>query len=97
MTRPESIEKPVLSAFKNRGAVIKAIASPYSDDGSLQDIIDGADVVISAINYLELQNQRPVIDAIARSPKKSRFIPCDFGTACPHGIRAMHDEVRNIA
>ena len=94
VTRPGSTDKPVLSDFQGRGAEVKAIHFPYNNDGSIDEVISGAQVVISAINWMELDNQKPIIDAIAKNPGKPRFIPCDFGTACIRGIRAMHDEVR---
>lgn len=58
----------------------------------LDEAFRGADIVISAVDAESIKLQYPLVDAAKRAGV-SRFVPCDFATACVRGARSLHDEV----
>ncbi|KXJ89849.1 hypothetical protein Micbo1qcDRAFT_149681 [Microdochium bolleyi] len=67
-----------------------SVFSPASADPELVRILTGADVVISAIYYLNLEDQIPLANA-AKAAGVGRFVPCNFGTVGPRGVMALAD------
>ena len=63
---------------------------------ALVALLSGVDVVISTIEWNQLDLQRKLVDAAKRAGVK-RFVPSDFATACVPGIMKLHDEVNSPA
>ncbi|THH04407.1 hypothetical protein EW145_g5541 [Phellinidium pouzarii] len=89
--RPSSATKSAVKALKPRGVEIRLVDFEKSSSEQLAEVLNGVDIVISTIEWTQLQLQRPLIDASKKAGVK-RFIPCDWGTAGAHGIRNLHDK-----
>ena len=89
--RSSSANKPDIDTLRAKGIEIR-IFDPSSQDYSSLGLTD-IDVIVSTIFPLSLQEQLPLINA-AKEAGVKRFVPCDFGTACPRGVRKLHDMVR---
>ena len=59
----------------------------------LQEILKGADIVISTVPPPLLEAQTKIVDA-AKAVGVKRFVPDDFGTEAPKGVLRLHDRVR---
>lgn len=91
-TRPSSISKPNIEAFRAKGASVVPIEISSATHDQLKELMKGADTVISVLVYTQLQLQRKLVDA-AKEAGIKRFIPCDFGTTGKRGWRELYDEV----
>jgi hypothetical protein len=49
--------------------------------------------LISLVTAEAIMDQKNIFKA-AKKVGVKRIVPCDFGTACPPGVRALHDNVR---
>lgn len=92
LVREESIKKPLLLAYAEKGVkiVVVDIDGPIS---TLTAALDGIDVVISAVGPNALLSQIHVADA-CKAAGVGRFVPCNFATvAPPTGILMLRDIV----
>ncbi|EIM83074.1 NAD-P-binding protein [Stereum hirsutum FP-91666 SS1] len=94
-TRPSSISKPNIEAFRAKGASVVPIEISSATHDQLKELMKGADTVISVLVYTQLQLQRKLVDA-AKEAGIKRFIPCDFGTTGKRGWRELYDEKLGI-
>lgn len=85
----------IAAAYKplTPAAAASASAVAASADRQLVGILEGADVVISTIFALNLQDQLPLIDA-AKAAGVGRFVPSNFATVAPRGVMRLADAVR---
>lgn len=61
--------------------------------GPLEDtvtLLEGIDIVISAIYVLNIADQKPLIDAAVKARVK-RFVPCDFAAPMARGVMQIRD------
>ena len=58
----------------------------------LKAALAGVDYIVSGVASEVLEIQRPLFRA-AKEAGVKRIIPSDFGTACPPGVRNLHDKV----
>jgi len=78
LVRPESVTKPDTLKLKEKGVEIVVGDILQADKLDLS----GVNILISAIHFTRLLDQLPLIKA-AKAAGVNRFIPCDWGTACP--------------
>ncbi|KAF5343074.1 hypothetical protein D9758_011145 [Tetrapyrgos nigripes] len=88
--RPSSLDKPSTVDLRQKGAIIIPFDLVGSTANELQELITGADTVISAIVWEQLHQQYKMVD-VAKKVGVKRFVPCDFGTAGRRGVRKLHD------
>lgn len=91
-TRPSSISKPSIEAYRAKGASIVPLEISLATHDELKELMKGADTVISVLVHTQLQLQRKLVDA-AKDVRVKRFIPSDFGTTGKRGWRKLYDEV----
>ncbi|KAI4521103.1 NAD(P)-binding protein [Schizophyllum commune Loenen D] len=87
-----SATKPAALEFQKRGAellVCSDLAKATHEE--LVALLNGADILISAIYAFILDAQRPLF-AAAKEVGVSRVIPCDFGTHAPPGSMLLNDK-----
>ncbi|KAI1497975.1 NAD(P)-binding protein [Biscogniauxia marginata] len=87
--RTTSAGKPEVRKLRDRGlkVVTGNLAGPLEETVGL---LQGFDIVISAIFPLNALDQIPLIDAAARAGIK-RFLPCNWGTPAARGIMHLRD------
>jgi hypothetical protein len=92
LTRADSVDKPANVELRKRG--IKVIAADFEGpEEALVEILKGVDTVVSAVNWQHLETQLPLANA-AKAAGVKRFVPCNFGTACPPGgIMRLEEKV----
>ncbi|KAJ4397256.1 hypothetical protein N0V93_001480 [Gnomoniopsis smithogilvyi] len=89
LTRASSLHNESNNALRDLGAKVVAfdIQGPKED---LIPIFAGQDVVISCVHASQIDAQLNLIEPL-KEAKVKRFIPCNFATAAPAGVMAMHD------
>lgn len=89
------MDKPEVSLIRGLGVEIHALDWQTAGADKLVELFRGADTIISTVFWGAgvILDQKKLVDA-AKSAKVKRFIPCDFGTACPPGVMQLHDDVR---
>lgn len=90
--RPTSVEKPSVIDLQKKGVAIVPVDIATASLDELQDVVRGADTVISVVVFTQLGLQHKIM-AAAKSVGVTRFVPCDFGTPGRRGVRELHDEV----
>lgn len=93
MARASSLGKPALQELKQQGVKLVAIdlEGPEAD---MAELVQGMDVVISAIDASHLRAQIPLANA-CKAAGVGRFVPCCFATvAPPKGVQVLRDIVR---
>jgi len=94
LARPSSLNKPQNEALKSRGVQVVAadLSGPEAD---LVKILEGVDVVVSAVGAPSQLDQIPLANAAKKAGVK-RFLPCGLMTvAPPGGIMFLRDMVRS--
>ncbi|KAF5694224.1 hypothetical protein FDENT_1529 [Fusarium denticulatum] len=93
LVRKSSLEKPEALALKEKG--INVVAADLSGpEDELARVLDGIDIVISAISAAGLLVQIPLINA-AQTAGVKRFLPCCFAPIIPPaGILGLRDIVK---
>ncbi|KAI3557898.1 isoflavone reductase [Colletotrichum abscissum] len=81
IVRPASERKPDVVALEKRGVAV-AVVDLEGPRAELVDVLEGADVLISAIHVSALGSQIPLADA-AKAAGVKRFVPCFFATVAP--------------
>lgn len=90
LARPASVNKPVLSAFSARGAIVKSV--DFSATDALVVALTGMHVVISCLTMLHHKEQMALIEASSQA-KVQRYVPSFFGPACPpRGVMKVRSE-----
>lgn len=87
--RPASKDKPAVQALKTTGVQVVPIdlQGPLNE---LVSVLDGIDIVISAIHYQSLADEIPLSNA-AKAAGVGRYVPCFFATVGPRGIMQLRD------
>ena len=75
----------------SKGVEIRTLDLADSSDSQLDEAVRGIDVIISTLFVSEIQRQKRLIDAAKRMGSIKRFVPDDWGTACPPGVRRLCD------
>ncbi|KAL1705266.1 hypothetical protein EV121DRAFT_203871 [Schizophyllum commune] len=84
------LTKPTAVKVAGWGAtLVKADLEDVSQE-RLQEILQGADIVISTVPPPLLETQTKIVDA-AKAVGVKRFVPDDFGTEAPKGVLRLHD------
>lgn len=60
------------------------------------EVFTGQDIVISCVHASQIDAQLNLIEPL-KEAKIKRFVPCDFATAAPAGVMALHDRVRRFS
>ncbi|KAH8807887.1 hypothetical protein F5884DRAFT_704262 [Xylogone sp. PMI_703] len=95
--RSSSAGKPAVKALEDRGLkIVKGdLAGPIEETVAL---LQGIDIVVSALFPLTATDQLPLVDAAAKAGVK-RFLPCNWGTIAPRGgimdMRDLKEEVHD--
>ncbi|TPX17886.1 uncharacterized protein E0L32_002987 [Thyridium curvatum] len=78
LVRPASKDKPAVQALKTKGVQVVPIdlQGPLNE---LVSVLDGVDIVISAIHYQSLADEIPLSNA-AKAAGVGRYVPCFFAT-----------------
>ncbi|EJF67454.1 NAD(P)-binding protein [Dichomitus squalens] len=79
LVRPSSLQKPAVSELRAQGVEIRA-GDIKDDSESLKNVLEGADILISAVAVFVIPDQRDIF-RLAKEVDVQRVIPCDFGTA----------------
>lgn len=88
--RPASVHKPAVTELRDQGVAI--VTADLDDTAALVPILEGIDIVISAIGPEGQLQQLNLIDAATQAGVK-RFVPCGFTTICPPGgIMKIRDD-----
>ncbi|KAI9655128.1 MAG: hypothetical protein M1821_005611 [Bathelium mastoideum] len=94
LTRPASVDKPAVQAFKKQGLEV-VTGDPANGADELAPLFQGIDTVISTIDAQSQHVQLSMVEACKRAGVK-RFVPCAWITICPpHGVMRLreHKEV----
>ena len=83
--------KPAVEALRSHGVQIVSAELTGSRD-VLVKILQGQDVVISAIHFTAIPEEIPLLYA-AEAAGVKRFVPCFFATVAPRGVMVLRDEV----
>ncbi|KAH8881340.1 NAD(P)-binding protein [Thozetella sp. PMI_491] len=95
LTRPASINSPANAKLKDRGVKIVGVDLKGPED-AVAELLQGIDIVISAVNWQGLGDQIPLANASKKAGVK-RFIPCNFATVCPpRGVIPIREEKERI-
>ena len=91
MVRAASLSKPATEQLRAAGIEIREgdVADDYE---KLKQVVEGVDVLISAVNASAVPLQREIFRA-AKEMGVKRVVPCDFGTPGAKGVRSYHDIV----
>jgi hypothetical protein len=91
LMRPVSLGKPAVQELKRQGVkIVSADLQGPQDD--IVKVLQGVDVVISAIHYQSLQDEIPLAYA-AKVAGVKRYVPCFFATVGPRGVMHLRDKV----
>lgn len=90
--RPSSSEKPAVAALRTRGVDVHLVDLASATFAELVNEFRVVDAVVSAIYPAELQLQKPLAKA-AKEAGVTRFVPCDWATACVRGEMRLYDTV----
>ncbi|KAE8424010.1 hypothetical protein BDV36DRAFT_242510 [Aspergillus pseudocaelatus] len=91
LVRPGSVEKPSVQQIKDRGVPLR-VADLNASEEELVSILQGIEILISAIGPHDLLQQKTLVRA-AKSAGIKRFTPCAFITiAPPQGTMLLRDE-----
>ncbi|TDL19859.1 NAD-binding protein [Rickenella mellea] len=88
--RPASKDKPEVETLKSRGVEIRLV-DLHAIDATIDHVLRGVDVVVSAADYTTIAAQKQLVDAAKKAGVK-RFIPNDWATACVRGVRQFYDD-----
>ena len=95
LIRPASVEKPAVADLAKKGVAIVSV-DLYGPQEELVKMLQGIDVVISAIVVYDLQAEIPLADA-AKAAGVKRFIPCFFASVMPpKGVLEFRDKKEDV-
>ncbi|KAI0740726.1 NAD-P-binding protein [Earliella scabrosa] len=89
MIRAASLSKPATEQLRAAGIEIRE-GDVVDDYEKLKQVVEGVDVLISAVNASAVPLQREIFRA-AKEMGVKRVVPCDFGTPGSKGVRSYHD------
>ena len=84
-----------MASLRERGVDVRVTDLASVTHAELVDELRGVSAVVSAIYPTELHLQKPLAKA-AKEAGVSRFIPCDWATACVRGVLELHDLVSTL-
>ena len=90
--RPASLAKPAITDFRARGAKIVELDVVLASEERLVAAFENMDIVISALDWEQIESQVKLIDAAKRAGVK-RFVPSEFASTGVPGIMELHDRV----
>ena len=91
MVRAASLSKPATEQLRAAGVEIRE-GDATDDYEKLRKVVEGVDVLISAVYATVVPLQRDIFRA-AKEMGVKRVVPCDFGTPGAKGVRSYHDIV----
>jgi putative NADH-flavin reductase len=92
LVRPASQANPAVETLRSKGIAIRVADVVQDSVETLEECLAGVDILLSVVSFMVIEQQKQVMTA-AKKAGVGRVIPCDFGTACPPGRRALHDKV----
>lgn len=90
--RPGSMDRAEVPLLRDLGVEIHPIDWRTAGPEKLAELFQGVHTVISTVFWSTILEQKQLVDA-AKSANVQRFIPGDFGTACPPGVMQLRDNV----
>jgi hypothetical protein len=94
--RPQSAQKPAVEALKTRGVKIIIGDTTQQNVEDFVKLIQGYDIIISAVAAEGQLEQLVLVDAAAKAGTK-RFVPCGFTTISPPGgVMNLRDEKEEV-
>ncbi|TFK83840.1 NAD-P-binding protein [Polyporus arcularius HHB13444] len=87
--RPTSVTKPATETLKASGVEIR-VGALTDDYEKLKQLLQGVDVLISAVDARVLGEQREIFRA-AKEVGVQRVVPCDWATPGAKGVRFIAD------
>ena len=91
LVRSASLSKPETERLRAAGVEIRE-GDVTDDYEKLKKVVEGVDILISAVYALVIPLQRNIFRA-AKEAGVKRIIPCDFDVPGAKGVRAYHDIV----
>ena len=91
MVRAASLSKPATEQLRAAGVEIRE-GDVTDDYEKLKKVVEGVDVLISAVYATVVPLQRDIFRA-AKEMGVKRVVPCDFGTPGAKGVRSYYDIV----
>ncbi|KAI0740576.1 NAD(P)-binding protein [Earliella scabrosa] len=89
LIRPVSLSKPETERLRAAGVEIRE-GDVTDDYEKLKKVVEGVDILISAVYALVIPFQRDIFRA-AKEMGVKRVVPCDFATPGAKGVRSYHD------
>ncbi|KAI0740568.1 NAD(P)-binding protein [Earliella scabrosa] len=89
MVRAVSLSKPATEQLRAAGVEIRE-GDVTDDYEKLKKVVEGVDVLISAVYATVVPLQRDIFRA-AKEMGVKRVVPCDFGTPGAKGVRSYYD------
>jgi hypothetical protein len=83
LIRPASASKPEVTTLREQGVDIRLADLESPDAAQLRSVLEGIDILLSAIDSRVLDQQKPLFSA-AKEAGVKRIIPCDFGRLLFH-------------
>ncbi|OBZ72585.1 Casein kinase I 1 [Grifola frondosa] len=93
--RLASVSKPAAEHLRAKGVEIRLADIQNDSVDKLKEILSGVDVLISAVTWKLILEQKAVLSA-AKEAGVKRVVPCDFASPGAKGIRNLHDQKLRI-
>ncbi|KAI0706022.1 NAD-P-binding protein [Cerioporus squamosus] len=94
VVRATSVTKPATEKLKASGVEIR-VGSLTDDYEKLKQLLQGVDILISAVDARVLSEQRQIFRA-AKEVGVQRVVPCDWATPGARGVRILTDAKLDI-